>query len=270
MDAVIAAAVADVAALGLSTNTPAGQKALVEAIERRLSETKATIADGSSAAATQAASAGTAAAGYNGIAPASAAPAGLPMMGGVGGMPMMGGAGLPMMGGGAGLPMMPTSALQGLSGLSGLMAGHPGAGGAVAERAQVARGVATPGDESAPGRANENGLQKYTKLMNRAISAAFPEITDIGGVRPDTLKWHRQGLALDVMIPGWDTPQGKALGERVVNFLITNKQRLGLDHMIWRQHMIQPDGSSSLMENRGSPTENHMNHVHCVSIGGGN
>lgn len=114
-----------------------------------------------------------------------------------------------------------------------------------------------------------SGVWKYTKLMNRAISNAFPEIEEIGGVRSDSLKWHPNGLALDVMIPNWDTAEGRALGDRVVNFLIRNQKPLGLDHIIWRQQMIQPDGSSSKMDDRGSATQNHFDHVHVASLGGG-
>ena len=50
--------------------------------------------------------------------------------------------------------------------------------------------------------------------MNRAISAAFPEIKEIGGVRSDSLHWHPDGLALDIMIPNWDTPKGASSAMR--------------------------------------------------------
>ena len=47
----------------------------------------------------------------------------------------------------------------------------------------------------------EHGLQVKTILAARTISAVFPEIKNMGGVRPDALRWHPQGLAIDVMIP---------------------------------------------------------------------
>src|SRR5688572_6414858 len=40
------------------------------------------------------------------------------------------------------------------------------------------------------GVAPEHGLQVKTILAARAISAVFPEIRSIGGVRPDALRWH--------------------------------------------------------------------------------
>src|SRR5690606_22209527 len=56
--------------------------------------------------------------------------------------------------------------------------------------------------ESLPvGVAPEAGLQPNTVLVARAISARFPQIAEIGGVRPDSLPWHPSGLAIDVMIP---------------------------------------------------------------------
>lgn len=130
-------------------------------------------------------------------------------------------------------------------------------------------GAPRAGDMSRPGKANEHGLQRYTKLINRAVSAAFPQIHDIGGVRADSLKWHPQGLALDIMLPNWNTPAGHDLGNQIVNFLIRNRQKLGVAHMIYRQHMIEANGSSSMMEDRGGVTANHFDHVHVASIGGG-
>ncbi|ORX15295.1 hypothetical protein AWC27_19435 [Mycobacterium szulgai] len=76
MDAVIAAAVADVQSKGLAVNTPAGQQALVSAIKRHLQDTKSTLDQGSSEAATHAAAADATAAGYQSIGhpPGGAAP----------------------------------------------------------------------------------------------------------------------------------------------------------------------------------------------------
>ena len=271
MDAVIAAALADVEAMGLSTGTPQGKRALIEAVERRLLDTKAAVGEGTADAGTHAAASEATAAGYRGIGadprPASPMPAQLPMsampMSAMPAMPMpaMGG-GMPGMGGGLG-SVMPTSALQGLRSLTG-----QGASGRFSDAAEGAS-TRTVGALNRPGLASEKGLQKYTKLLNRAISEAFPEIKQIGGVRPDALKWHPQGLALDVMIPNAQSAAGRALGDRVVQFLVANHEKLGVAHMIWRQRMIQPDGSSSLMEGRGSATANPFDHVHVASIGGG-
>src|SRR5207237_5005842 len=57
------------------------------------------------------------------------------------------------------------------------------------------------------GVAPENGLQVKTIWAARAISLLFPQITTIGGYRQDALKWHPNGLAIDVMIPNHNSPE---------------------------------------------------------------
>lgn len=120
-----------------------------------------------------------------------------------------------------------------------------------------------------PGKADEYRLQRYTIMANRAVSAAFPQVRQIGGYRPDSLKWHPQGLALDVMIPNFLSPQGIALGNGIRDFLLRNAKVLGIDHVIWRQRIYYPSGTSEVMENRGGLTANHFDHIHLATIGGG-
>ena len=101
MDAVIAAAIADVQATGVAVNTPAGQQALVLAIKRHLQDTKSTLDEGSGDAATHAAAANVTTAGYQGIGTPQGGPAPMmpqmPMMPQIPQMPM-GGGGMPMSG----------------------------------------------------------------------------------------------------------------------------------------------------------------------------
>ncbi|BBY30030.1 hypothetical protein GCM10023114_43660 [Mycolicibacterium sediminis] len=120
------------------------------------------------------------------------------------------------------------------------------------------------------GVAPETGLQVKTILAARAISAVFPEVTAIGGVRQDYLKWHPNGLAIDVMIPGWDTDQGEALGNEVVAYVLANKERFGLDHVIWRQIIWSKSRSAPhVMTHFGSADADHFTHVHVATEGGG-
>ncbi|OBI24310.1 hypothetical protein A5710_00850 [Mycolicibacter sinensis] len=112
-------------------------------------------------------------------------------------------------------------------------------------------------------------MQKDTILAARAVSAAFPEITDIGGVRADSLPWHPNGQAIDVMIPDPSSARGKALGDAIMRFAMAHKDKFHINHVIWQQTMHLPDGSAQLMPNGGSFTANHMDHVHIATNGGG-
>ncbi|MCW1957456.1 MAG: hypothetical protein KIH64_002705 [Mycobacterium sp.] len=120
-----------------------------------------------------------------------------------------------------------------------------------------------------PGVGIERGLQIQTLLAERAISAAFPEIKEIGGVRADSMKWHPNGLAIDVIIPNWDTPAGRALGDRITEFAFAHAEEFGLEYVIWQQTYRPAKGKPHLMDDLGSPDANHYTHVHISSYGGG-
>lgn len=119
------------------------------------------------------------------------------------------------------------------------------------------------------GVAPEKGLQIRTILAARAISAAFPEIHNIGGVRADALRWHPNGLAIDVMIPNYASAQGKALGDRIMKFAFANADRFALEHVIWQQTYYGRDGVGHRMANLGNDDANHYTHVHIATVGGG-
>jgi hypothetical protein len=112
------------------------------------------------------------------------------------------------------------------------------------------------------GVAPERGLQVKTILAARSISAAFPEIKSIGGVRPDSKRWHPQGLALDVMIPNPSSAEGIALGNEIVAFALKNANRFALQDAIWRGVYYTPSGPSG-------HGYGHYDHVHITTHGGG-
>ncbi|KGI68315.1 hypothetical protein MJO55_13725 [Mycolicibacterium rufum] len=116
---------------------------------------------------------------------------------------------------------------------------------------------------------SEAGLQVKTILVARAVSAIFPEVQSIGGVRPDYLRWHPDGLAIDVMIPDHRSAEGIALGDAVLAFVLRNADRLGVAHVIWRQTMYPAHGAPRRMSDLGSDTANHYDHVHIATVGGG-
>ena len=121
----------------------------------------------------------------------------------------------------------------------------------------------------APGVGAERGLQVQTIRLKRAISARFPEIRDIGGWRHDPMKWHPNGLAIDVIIPDWETPAGRALGDRVARFARDNAKRFNVEHVIWQRTYHPASGSSQMMADLGDPDANHYTHVHIATYGGG-
>lgn len=121
----------------------------------------------------------------------------------------------------------------------------------------------------APGVGSEKGLQVETIRLKRAISARFPQIRDIGGWRPDSMRWHPNGLAIDVIIPNWETRAGRELGDRIAKFALDNAERFDLEHVIWQRTYHPADGSPKLMADLGDPDSNHYTHVHIATYGGG-
>lgn len=76
---------------------------------------------------------------------------------------------------------------------------------------------------------------------------------------------HHSGKALDFMV------HNHAAGQWVRNYIWTNRARLGLQHVIWEQHItstVTSPGVVRKMPDRGSPTENHMDHVHALFFTG--
>jgi hypothetical protein len=119
------------------------------------------------------------------------------------------------------------------------------------------------------GVAPENGLQVKTIWAARAISLLFPQVTTIGGYRQDALKWHPNGLAIDVMIPNHNSPEGIELGDQIAGYALANAKRWGVDHVIWRQKIYPGLGNPSWTANLGNETANHYDHVHIATNGGG-
>jgi hypothetical protein len=105
------------------------------------------------------------------------------------------------------------------------------------------------------GVAVETGLQPNAVLAARAVSHQFPQIGEIGGVRPDSKPWHPSGLAIDIMIPNSDSPEGIALGDQIMAYAMSNAARFGLQDVIWRGTYYTPAGP------QGSGY-GHYDHVH--------
>lgn len=124
----------------------------------------------------------------------------------------------------------------------------------------------TTGSSSGTGTA---GLTARALAVRAEILAAFPRITEVGGVRPDSLPDHPSGHALDFMIPSPTSASGIALGNAIAAHLQNSAGRLGVSYVIWRQRIWNVSRSREGwrdMADRGSATANHMDHVHVTVL----
>ena len=90
------------------------------------------------------------------------------------------------------------------------------------------------------------------------------DIKTVGGYRESATdpNGHPAGLAADFMVPL--TPAGKAQGDRSRPTPRPTPSELGIDYIIWYQRIwsvARADEGWRPMEDRGSATENHLDHV---------
>ena len=119
----------------------------------------------------------------------------------------------------------------------------------------------------------EAGLTADALRVMRCVLTVFGP-HPVGGVgsRPNASD-HPAGRAVDVMIPRWNTPSGKAEGWRIARWAQANAAALRITYVIfdariwstaragegWR-HYSHPTGASN-------PTLDHLDHVHISVIG---
>lgn len=117
---------------------------------------------------------------------------------------------------------------------------------------------------------SEHNLTYETVLLGRSVSLKFPEVSTIGGYRSDGYEDHPSGTSLDIMVSpiGTTTPGGLALGDAIVKYIYDNNAAFKNQYVIWKQALHYPNGSIQPMEDRGSITQNHFDHVHTRAIAG--
>jgi ActR/RegA family two-component response regulator len=106
----------------------------------------------------------------------------------------------------------------------------------------------------------EYRLTPAAVYVYRSVCHAFPQITSYGGW--DDHGEHVTGKALDIMT------SDVTLGNAIAAFLQQHASELHIYDILWRQHIWTPVRASEgwrLFADRGSPTANHMDHVH-VSV----
>jgi len=98
------------------------------------------------------------------------------------------------------------------------------------------------------------GLIPNAQRLCSAVQSSFG-LTNIGGYRPNGGE-HSTGQAIDFMI------SSQAQGDAIAAYVQQHVGDYNVKYVIWRQRYWQPGSDWRLMEDRGSATANHYDHVH--------
>lgn len=108
----------------------------------------------------------------------------------------------------------------------------------------------------------ESHLTSNARSVYRAVCAAFGgSVSSFGGYRAGDGGDHGSGRAVDIMVsgePGWD----------IARYVQAHARELGVTYVIYQQKIWlagNPTSQWKTMEDRGSRTANHFDHVH-VSV----
>jgi uncharacterized protein YgiM (DUF1202 family) len=121
-------------------------------------------------------------------------------------------------------------------------------------------------------RAVERGLKPNAIKVHRAARTKFPQIRTYYALRAGVFTDHSTGRALDLMIPNYKSASGKALGYKVAAWAKANARELGINYVIWNQHIwnITRDNEGwRYMADRGGDSANHKDHVHITVFAAG-
>lgn len=103
------------------------------------------------------------------------------------------------------------------------------------------------------------GLQPHVARFKEEVAAMYG-ITSFSLYRPGDPQDHGKGLAVDFMVP-----IGSDVGDKIASYALTQMYNGSekISYVIWEQH-IWGDWSTGWepMEDRGSITQNHYDHVH--------
>ena len=124
---------------------------------------------------------------------------------------------------------------------------------------------ATPGVSNAPCPKSsdiEPHLTSYARLVYRAVCAAYgSSVSSFGGYRAGDSGDHGSGKAVDIMVSGQP-------GTTIARYVQAHARELGVAYVIYQQKIWMagnPTDQWKAMEDRGSTTANHYDHVH-VSV----
>jgi hypothetical protein len=116
-------------------------------------------------------------------------------------------------------------------------------------------GNVTPGENGVPA-----GLRPNAARGAAHVREVFGFDGTIGGIgQRSGPSDHPDGNAIDVM-----TNQNSQLGRDIAQYFIDNAEALGVKYVIFEQTIYQASNGwqGKAMEDRGSPTANHMDHPH--------
>lgn len=117
--------------------------------------------------------------------------------------------------------------------------------------------------ECPDGTSIESGLSPDAIRVYRAVCAKFPEVSSWGGLRGGGGE-HSSGHALDIMV------SSSSLGDAISAWVRENYKELGVSEVIWSRQIWtvqRADEGWRWMEDRGSATANHYDHVHVTVYG---
>jgi hypothetical protein len=103
-------------------------------------------------------------------------------------------------------------------------------------------------------------VKPWVKSAADIVGGQFGISTIYGVASRSYASDHPLGLALDFMVYG-----DKSKGDAVAQYCVANAAKLNVHYVIWYQHIWNRERASEgwrEMENRGSATANHMDHVH--------
>lgn len=116
-------------------------------------------------------------------------------------------------------------------------------------------GPVVPGQNGVPA-----GLKENAARGAAMVREVFGFDGTIGGLGQRSNKSdHPYGNAIDVM-----TNENMALGQQVADFFVKNREDLGVKYVIFNQRIASASNGWQWtpMEDRGSPTANHVDHPH--------
>ncbi|GAA0977068.1 hypothetical protein GCM10009555_037700 [Acrocarpospora macrocephala] len=109
-----------------------------------------------------------------------------------------------------------------------------------------------------------DNITPRTRLMREEIKDAFKLHYTVGCFRVDNMGEHPLGRACDFMMSSggaMPTAANAALGDKIADWALKNRTKLGVKYVIWKQRINHGSGWR-LMGNRGGITANHYDHVH--------